>query len=49
MIVGGIQDPGKVNNLKMLFYKTINFKNPDQSTYQSYDLKIDVYPDTTTQ
>ncbi|CDW90344.1 UNKNOWN [Stylonychia lemnae] len=49
MIVGGVQDPGMVNNLKMLFYKTQNFKNTDQSTYQSYDIKIHVYPDTTTQ
>lgn len=30
MIIGGVQEPGRVNNLKLLFYKTENYQTPNR-------------------
>jgi hypothetical protein len=42
MIIGGIQDPNKVNNMHLLFYKTDNYRPGSKGETASYDIKIDV-------
>ncbi len=42
MIIGGIQDPNKVNNMHLLFYKTDNYRAGSKGETASYDIKIDV-------
>ena len=42
MIVGGIQDPDKVNNLHLLFYRTENFRLGGQGPTATYDIKVEV-------
>lgn len=41
MLIGGLQDPGRANNLNLLFYKTDNFKAGGQGPTASYDIKVD--------
>lgn len=47
MIIGGIQDPGKINNLHLLFYKTENHRLGSKGETATYDIKVDVKPDVT--
>jgi hypothetical protein len=42
MIIGGIQDPNKVNNMHLLFYKTDNYGPGNKGDTASYEIKIDV-------
>lgn len=41
MVVGGVQDPGKVNNLNLLFYKTEHYKEDHTGANSQYELKIE--------
>lgn len=41
MLIGGLQDPGRANNLNLLFYKTDNFRIGGQGPTASYDIKVD--------
>ena len=44
MIVGGIQDPGKVNNMHLLMYKTHDFNREDEN---KYEISVELKPETT--
>ena len=49
MIVGGIQEPNKANLLHLLFYRTDNHKPGSKGDTASYEIKVELYPDTTLQ
>jgi hypothetical protein len=41
MLVGGVQDPGKQNNISLLFYKTENFKAGGQGPTANYNIRVE--------
>jgi hypothetical protein len=45
MIVGAIQDPGKINNLQLLFYKTEAYRLGSRGETATYEIRVDVKPE----
>jgi hypothetical protein len=42
MIIGGIQDAEKVNNVHLLFYHTENFRLGGTGPTSTYDIRVEV-------
>jgi hypothetical protein len=49
MIIGGIQDPDKANNLNLLFYRTEHYRQTRDGEIAQYDISIDVKPAISTE
>ena len=47
MVIGGIQDPGKVNSMHLLLYKTDQHKMGAQGENSSYDISVEIKPSVT--